>query len=66
MARLDRLNSAKDIAQIGACIGREFNVDLLAAVSKRSEEDLTVTVHQLIDAELVYVKETSWDKKTFS
>jgi predicted ATPase len=58
MARLDRLNSAKDIAQIGACIGREFTVDLLAAVSKRSEEDLTAAVHQLIDAELVYVKET--------
>ena len=58
MARLDRLNSAKDIAQIGACIGREFTVDMLAAVSKRSEADLTVAVHQLIDAELVYVKET--------
>jgi class 3 adenylate cyclase/predicted ATPase len=58
MARLDRLNSAKDIAQIGACIGREFNVDLLAAVSKRSEENLTAAVHQLIEAELVYEKET--------
>jgi predicted ATPase len=58
MARLDRLNSAKDIAQIGACIGREFTVEMLAAVSNRTEEDLTVAVHQLIDAELIYSKET--------
>jgi predicted ATPase/class 3 adenylate cyclase len=58
MARLDRLSSAKDIAQIGACIGREFTMELLAAVSNRSEEDLTTAVHQLIDAELIYAKET--------
>jgi class 3 adenylate cyclase len=32
MSRLDRLGPAKEIAQIGACIGREFDHDLLAAV----------------------------------
>ena len=32
MARLDRLGRAKEVAQIGAAIGREFSHDLLAAV----------------------------------
>src|SRR5207253_8612260 len=39
MARLDRLGPAKEVAQIGAVIGREFSHALLAAVvRKRSEE----------------------------
>ena len=33
MARLDRLAPAKELAQIGACIGREFDHDLLATMS---------------------------------
>ena len=33
MARLDRLGPAHEVAQIGACIGREFPHELLAAVS---------------------------------
>ena len=33
MARLDRLGSAKEVAQIGAVIGREFSHALLAAVA---------------------------------
>jgi predicted ATPase len=32
MARLDRLGSAKEVAQVGAAIGREFSHALLAAV----------------------------------
>ena len=35
MARLDRLGSAKEVAQIGAAIGREFSHPLLAAVSRK-------------------------------
>ena len=34
MARLDRLGSAKEIAQIGAAIGREFSHGLLAAAKR--------------------------------
>ena len=37
MARLDRLGSAKDVAQIGAAIGREFSHALLAAVVPKQE-----------------------------
>jgi predicted ATPase len=38
MARLDRLGpTAKEVAQIGAAIGREFSYDLLTAVTQRSE-----------------------------
>ena len=40
LARLDRLGSAKDVAQIGAVIGREFPYALVAAVSALPEEDL--------------------------
>ena len=36
MARLDRLGSAKEVAQIGAAIGREFSHALLAAVMDKA------------------------------
>ena len=37
MARLDRLGPAKEIAQIGAAIGREFSHPLLAAMARKSD-----------------------------
>ena len=40
MARLDRLGPAKELAQIGAAIGREFSHELLAAVACRPEAKL--------------------------
>jgi hypothetical protein len=40
MARLDRLGSAKEVAQIGAAIGREFSHTLLAAVVRKQETDI--------------------------
>ena len=40
MARLDRLGSAKEMAQIGAAIGREFSYALLAAVARKPEAEL--------------------------
>ena len=40
MARLDRLGSAKELAQIGATIGREFSYALLTAVARRPEAEL--------------------------
>ena len=39
MARLDRLGPAKEVAQIGAVIGREFSHALLAAVALKKEKD---------------------------
>ena len=40
MARLDRLGPAKEVAQIGAAIGREFSHALLAAVVRKPEPEL--------------------------
>src|SRR5216684_3026440 len=37
MARLDRLHSVKEIAQVGAAIGREFSYSLIRAVVARDE-----------------------------
>jgi TOMM system kinase/cyclase fusion protein len=54
MARLDRLGAAKEIAQVGATIGREFDYALLQAVSSLNEEALQQGLKQLVTAELVY------------
>jgi class 3 adenylate cyclase/tetratricopeptide (TPR) repeat protein len=54
MARLDRLGTAKEIAQIGAAIGREFSYALLAAVIGRDETSLRTALAQLEDAELLF------------
>jgi predicted ATPase len=54
MARLDRLGSAKEIAQMGAAVGREFDYALLQAVSSLNGEALQQGLKQLVTAELVY------------
>ncbi len=54
MARLDRLGPAKEIAQVGATLGREFSYELLHAVSPLDEERLQQGLRQLVEAELVY------------
>ena len=54
MARLDRLASVRDIAQLGATVGREFNYNLLQAISPLNEDTLQRGLKQLVEAELVY------------
>jgi class 3 adenylate cyclase/tetratricopeptide (TPR) repeat protein len=54
MARLDRLGPAKEVAQIGACIGREFDHELLADVVPLPEADLVAALDRLVAAELVF------------
>ena len=54
MARLDRLGSAKEVAQIGAAIGREFSHALLAAVVRRPEAELASALDRLIAAGLLF------------
>ena len=54
MARLDRLSAARDLAQLGAVLGREFAYELLQAVSPLDEPTLQQRLAQLVDAELVY------------
>jgi class 3 adenylate cyclase/tetratricopeptide (TPR) repeat protein len=52
MARLDRLGPAKEVAQIGAVIGREFSYELLAAVSALPGQELEKQVARLRDSGL--------------
>ena len=54
MARLDRLSSVKEVAQIAATIGREFSYTLLARASALSETELQVALAKLTSAELIF------------
>jgi hypothetical protein len=54
MARLDRLAGAKDVAQAGAAIGREFSHRLFAAVTAMSSAALDAGLDELVRAELVF------------
>jgi class 3 adenylate cyclase/tetratricopeptide (TPR) repeat protein len=54
MARLDLLPAARDVAQLGAVLGREFAYDWLRAVSPLDEATLQARLAQLVTAELLY------------
>jgi TOMM system kinase/cyclase fusion protein len=54
MARLDRLGTAKGMAQWGATLGRQFSYVLLQAISQRDDEALQRDLKLLVDAELLY------------
>jgi class 3 adenylate cyclase/ABC-type cobalamin/Fe3+-siderophores transport system ATPase subunit len=54
MARLDRLEGAKDIAQVAAVIGREFSRGLLGAVTGANETRLDQAIDRLIKSEIVF------------
>ena len=54
MARLDRLGSTKELAQIGAAIGREFSHTLLAAVTLKPEAELESALDRLVAAGLLF------------
>jgi predicted ATPase len=54
MARLERLGPAKEVAQIGAAIGREFSHALLAAVVRKPEAELASALERLIGAGLLF------------
>jgi predicted ATPase len=54
MARLDRLGSAKEVAQIGAVIGRESSHALLAAVFSKPEAELNAALDRLIQSGLLF------------
>jgi class 3 adenylate cyclase/tetratricopeptide (TPR) repeat protein len=53
IARLDRLGRAKEVAQVGAAIGREFSYAILADVAGRPEEELMEMLDQLVSSGLV-------------
>jgi DNA-binding winged helix-turn-helix (wHTH) protein/predicted ATPase/class 3 adenylate cyclase len=54
LARLDRLQPAKAIAQLGATIGRTFTYTLLQAIAPLDEASVQHGLRQLVEAELVY------------
>jgi class 3 adenylate cyclase len=54
MARLDRLGPAKEVAQIGAAIGREFSQALLAAVVRKPEAEIDSALSRLVDSGLLF------------
>src|SRR5262249_37831596 len=53
-ARLDRLAAVKEVAQLGATLGREFSYELLQAVSPVEEKALQSALAKLMDAEVLY------------
>jgi predicted ATPase len=54
MARLDRLVSVRQVAQVGAALGRQFSYELLHAAAGIPERQLSDALEQLVNAELLY------------
>ena len=54
MARLDQLHTAKEVAQLGAVLGREFAYEMLQALSAQDEATVQAGLAQLVGAELLY------------
>ena len=58
MARLDRLSSAKEVAHLGAVLGREFAYPLIAAVSDLDESALRHGLDRLVSARVLFRRGT--------
>ena len=54
MARLDQLTTAKEVAQLGAVLGRQFSYDMIQAISPQADETLQSGLAQLVQVELLY------------
>jgi predicted ATPase len=54
MARLDRLSSVRQVAQVGAALGRQFSHELLQAAAEMPERQLNDALAQLVRAELLF------------
>jgi predicted ATPase len=55
-ARLDRLGPAREVAQIGAMLGRDFAYPLLRDVAEADEPTLQASLDRLADADLLFVE----------
>jgi predicted ATPase len=66
LARLDRLGPAKEIAQIAATIGREFDLDLLGEATGRSRADLRTQLAHLVRSGLIVEIDEVADRPRFS
>jgi DNA-binding winged helix-turn-helix (wHTH) protein/tetratricopeptide (TPR) repeat protein len=58
LARLDRLQGVKEVAQMGAALGREFSYELLATVARCGDAQLRMALGQLTDAGLLFGRGT--------
>ncbi len=65
MARLDNIGSSKELAQLGATLGREFSYDLLKAVSSHDQEDLLKQLSRLVQSEILIQKGLSPNLRYF-
>lgn len=65
LARLDRVGEAKHVAQLAATIGREFDYDLLAAISPYEQQALQDHLNQLIASGLLCVVDGSDESQLF-
>jgi class 3 adenylate cyclase/tetratricopeptide (TPR) repeat protein len=61
LARLDRLAPTREVAQIGAALGRSFSHELIAAVAQMPQQKLNEALEQLVAAELIFRRGTSPD-----
>ena len=61
LARLDRLAPVREVAQIGAALGRQFSHELIAAVAPMPPAALDAGLAQLVGAELIYRRGTPPD-----
>jgi class 3 adenylate cyclase/tetratricopeptide (TPR) repeat protein len=61
LARLDRLAPVREVAQIGAALGRQFSHELIGAVARMPPARLDDALAQLVGAELIYRRGTPPD-----
>jgi predicted ATPase len=54
LARLDRMAPTREVAQIGAALGRQFSYELISAVAKMPKQQLDDTLARLVQAELIF------------
>jgi class 3 adenylate cyclase/tetratricopeptide (TPR) repeat protein len=61
LARLDRLASVREVAQVGAALGRQFSHELISALATMPQQQLDDGLVQLVSAELIYRRGTPPD-----
>ena len=61
LARLDRLAPTREVAQIGAALGRQFSHELISAIAVMPQQQLDDALTQLVRAELIFRRGTPPD-----
>jgi predicted ATPase/class 3 adenylate cyclase len=61
LARLDRLAPTREVAQIGAALGRQFSHELISTVASMPQHQLDDALAQLVGAELIFRRGTPPD-----